>query len=127
VQPIWRKWSSYPELRYMPAKEVERWRTVYQKRTGAPQFSARRAAQIAANRKVLLKALDAAGARIIFRHGRAAGVQRARVLCAPRTACDGRPRGHDALCRPEVSDGDDGDTCTPKIVSALSRLAAAPT
>ena len=58
--------EQYPELRYMPAKEVERWRTVYQKRTGAPQFNARRAAQIAANRKVLLKALDAAGARIIF-------------------------------------------------------------
>lgn len=58
--------EQYPELRYMPAKEVERWRAVYQKRTSAPQFNARRAAQIAANRKVLLKALDAAGARIIF-------------------------------------------------------------
>jgi imidazolonepropionase-like amidohydrolase len=58
--------EQYPELRYMPSQEVERWRTVYQKRTGAPQFSARRAAQIAANRRVLLQALDAAGARIIF-------------------------------------------------------------
>lgn len=58
--------SRYPELRYMPRAEVERWIVSYQKRTGAGSFDPEKARQTAANRKILLKALHEGGARIIF-------------------------------------------------------------
>jgi imidazolonepropionase-like amidohydrolase len=57
---------AYPELRYMPRKEVERWKTSYERRTTNPNFSKARAAQIAANRKIVLKALSDAGVTILF-------------------------------------------------------------
>ena len=57
---------SYPELRYMPAKEVARWKSVYERRTSDPKFSQPRARQIAANRKVVLKALADGGVTILF-------------------------------------------------------------
>lgn len=58
--------SRYPELRYMPKAEVDRWISSYQKRTGAASFDHEKARQTAANRKILLKALNEGGARIIF-------------------------------------------------------------
>jgi imidazolonepropionase-like amidohydrolase len=58
--------SAFPELRYMPHAMVENWKTGYQRRVSAPNFNAARAKQIAANRKVLLKALADGGAQIIF-------------------------------------------------------------
>ncbi len=58
--------SRYPELRYMPKAEVDRWISSYQKRTGVSSFDHEKARQTAANRKILLKALNEGGARIIF-------------------------------------------------------------
>lgn len=60
------KLLAYPELRYMPAKEVARWKSVYERRTSDPKFSKTRALQIAANRKILLKALSDGGVTILF-------------------------------------------------------------
>ncbi len=57
---------AYPELAYMPRAEVERWRGVYERRTTAANFSKPRADQIAANRQVVLKALNDGGAKILF-------------------------------------------------------------
>lgn len=60
------KLLGYPELRYMPAKEVARWKSVYERRTSDPKFSKPRALQIAANRKTVLKALSDGGVTILF-------------------------------------------------------------
>jgi len=60
------KLLAYPELRYMPAKEVARWKAVYERRTSDPKFSKPRALQIAANRKVVLKALADGGVTLLF-------------------------------------------------------------
>ena len=60
------KLLAYPELRYMPAKEVARWKSVYERRTSDPKFSKPRALQIAANRKTVLKALSDGGVTILF-------------------------------------------------------------
>ncbi len=60
------KLLAYPELRYMPAKEVARWKSVYERRTADPKFSKPRALQIAANRKTVLKALADGGVTILF-------------------------------------------------------------
>jgi imidazolonepropionase-like amidohydrolase len=60
------KLLAYPELRYMPAKEVARWKSVYERRTADPKFSKARALQIAANRKTVLKALADGGVTILF-------------------------------------------------------------
>lgn len=57
---------AFPELRYMPPKEVERWKNVYERRTGGANFSKARATQIAANRNVVLKALADGGVTILF-------------------------------------------------------------
>ncbi len=57
---------AYPELRYMPAAEVDRWRTGYERRIGAASFDAARARRIAANRTVLLRALHEGGVKILF-------------------------------------------------------------
>src|SRR5690606_31072692 len=56
----------YPELKYMPAEEVERWRSGYARRTGNPEFDAARARRIAEHRKTLLKALADGGVKILF-------------------------------------------------------------
>jgi imidazolonepropionase-like amidohydrolase len=58
--------TQFPELKYMPPQEVERWKANFQRRTQAPQFNRDRARQIAENRKVLLKALHEGGVKIIF-------------------------------------------------------------
>ena len=60
------KLLAYPELRYMPAKEVARWKSVYERRTSDPKFSKPRALQTAANRKTVLKALSDGGVTILF-------------------------------------------------------------
>ncbi|MBC7368114.1 MAG: amidohydrolase family protein [Undibacterium sp.] len=60
------KLLAYPELRYMPAKEVARWKSVYERRTSDPKFSKSRALQIAANRQTVLKALADGGVTILF-------------------------------------------------------------
>ncbi len=60
------KLLAYPELRYMPAKEVARWKSVYERRTSDPKFSKTRALQIAANRQTVLKALSDGGVTILF-------------------------------------------------------------
>lgn len=57
---------AHPENKYMPRAEVQRWKTVYERRTGNPNFNRARAAQIAANRPVVLKALSDGGVKILF-------------------------------------------------------------
>ena len=57
---------AYPELRYMPADEVERWRSGYARRTEGAGFDRARARRLAENRQVLLQALDAGGVKILF-------------------------------------------------------------
>ncbi len=58
--------QAFPELKYMPRAEVERWRTVYDQRIKASGFSATKVAQIAANRNAVLKALHEADVKIAF-------------------------------------------------------------
>lgn len=58
--------ASFPELKYMPRATVDGWRRNYVRKLSSPNFNAMQAAQIAANRKVLLKALADGGARILF-------------------------------------------------------------
>jgi imidazolonepropionase-like amidohydrolase len=58
--------AAFPELKYMPRRMVENWKTSYEKKVGARNFNAREATQIADNRKVLIKALADGGANIIF-------------------------------------------------------------
>ena len=57
---------AFPELKYMPRAEVERWRTVYDQRISAPTFNAAKVAQIAANRNAVLKALYEGNVKISF-------------------------------------------------------------
>lgn len=58
--------ASFPELRYMPRAMVESWTANYRRRLSAKNFDAARADRIAANRKVLLKALADGGVNILF-------------------------------------------------------------
>ena len=58
--------AAFPELKYMPRRMVENWKTSYDRKVSAWSFNAREAKQIAANRKVLLKALADGGVNIIF-------------------------------------------------------------
>lgn len=58
--------TNLPELKYLPKRMVENWRTNYVKKVTAPNFNVAQAKQIAANRKVLLKALADADTRILF-------------------------------------------------------------
>jgi hypothetical protein len=58
--------AAFPELRYMPRVMVESWTANYRRRLSAKNFDAPRAARIAANRKVLLKALADGGVNILF-------------------------------------------------------------
>lgn len=57
---------AFPELRYMPRAEVERWQATYARRQGADGFDRERARRIAANRVVLLRALHEGGVTILF-------------------------------------------------------------
>lgn len=56
----------YPELRYMPAQQVEGWIVGYQKRLASPQFDRKAVEQIAANRKRLLGVFSKRGVPILF-------------------------------------------------------------
>lgn len=55
-----------PELRYLPRPLVEQWKANYERRRSAPNFDASTARRIAANRKVLLRALGDGGVEILF-------------------------------------------------------------
>lgn len=57
---------AYPDLAYLPTSVVNGWRASYERRIGNPNFNRTRAAQIAANRKVVLKALNDGGVTILF-------------------------------------------------------------
>jgi imidazolonepropionase-like amidohydrolase len=48
----------YPELRYMPEDQVERWEDAFRGRLRSPQFDRGAVARIAANRRQLLRVLD---------------------------------------------------------------------
>lgn len=61
-----RELEAFPELKYMPRAMVDSWKTNYQRRTTASGFNAAQARQIAANRRVLLKALADGGVKILF-------------------------------------------------------------
>ena len=56
----------YPELKYMPARQVQAWEKAHRARQGSPQFDRGRAEQTAANRKRILKALHGGGVPVIF-------------------------------------------------------------
>jgi imidazolonepropionase-like amidohydrolase len=57
---------AFPELKYMPPAEVDRWKATYERRLAAPNFDAARTRRIADNRKLLLKALRDGGVNILF-------------------------------------------------------------
>lgn len=56
----------FDELQYMPRAEVAAWTASYEQRLAAPGFDAANARQIAANRRVILKALADGGVEILF-------------------------------------------------------------
>jgi imidazolonepropionase-like amidohydrolase len=58
--------AAFPELKYLPRRMVESWKPSYDRKVNAAGFNVREAKQVAANRKVLLKALADGGANIIF-------------------------------------------------------------
>ena len=60
------KLLGYPELKYMPAQQVQAWEKAHRARQADPQFDRRKAEQTAANRKRILKALHAGGVPVIF-------------------------------------------------------------
>lgn len=60
------KLLSYPELKYAPRQQVEAWEKAHRARQSSPQFDLKKSAQIAENRKRILKALHQAGVPIIF-------------------------------------------------------------
>jgi imidazolonepropionase-like amidohydrolase len=60
------KLLGYPELRYMPAQQVQAWERAHRARQSAPQFDRRKAELTAANRKRILKALHDGGVPVIF-------------------------------------------------------------
>jgi imidazolonepropionase-like amidohydrolase len=57
---------SYAEVKYMPPQQVESWKSAYHTRLNRPQYSRKRAEQIAANRQRILKALHDGGVRLLF-------------------------------------------------------------
>jgi imidazolonepropionase-like amidohydrolase len=57
---------AYPELKYMPPQQIETWTNSFRRTTSNPQFNKKRADQIAANRKRLLKALQDGSVRVLF-------------------------------------------------------------
>jgi imidazolonepropionase-like amidohydrolase len=56
----------YPELKYMPRQQVGAWEKAHRARQGSPQFDRKKAEQVAANRRRILKALHDGGVRVIF-------------------------------------------------------------
>ncbi|HEX8354236.1 MAG TPA: amidohydrolase family protein [Pyrinomonadaceae bacterium] len=60
------KLLSYPELKYMPARQVENWEKSHRARQSAPDFDRKKAELVAANRRRILKALHDGGVRVIF-------------------------------------------------------------
>jgi imidazolonepropionase-like amidohydrolase len=60
------KMSAYDELKYMPPDMVEQWKNGYKRMTENPGFNKTRARHVADNRKVLLKALNDGGVKILF-------------------------------------------------------------
>lgn len=58
--------SAYPELKYMPAAEVHRWTSNYERRQGAFTFDREKARRTADNRNILLRALHNGGVHIVF-------------------------------------------------------------
>jgi len=56
----------FDELQYMPRAEVAAWTAIYEQRLAAPDFNAASARQIAANRRMILKALADGGVEILF-------------------------------------------------------------
>jgi imidazolonepropionase-like amidohydrolase len=57
---------AYPELKYMPRQQIESWKNAYRSRISDAQYDKKKAAQIAANRNRILKALHDGGVRILF-------------------------------------------------------------
>jgi imidazolonepropionase-like amidohydrolase len=60
------KLLGYPELKYMPAQQVQAWERAHHARQAAPQFDRRKAELTAANRRRILKALYDGGVPVIF-------------------------------------------------------------
>ncbi|HLM54893.1 MAG TPA: amidohydrolase family protein [Pyrinomonadaceae bacterium] len=60
------KLLSFPELRYMPAQQVQNWEKAHRARQASPQFDRKKAELTAANRKRILKALYDGGVPVIF-------------------------------------------------------------
>jgi imidazolonepropionase-like amidohydrolase len=60
------KLLGYPELKYMPAQQVQAWEKAHRARQADAQFDRRKAEQTAANRRRILKALYDGGVPVIF-------------------------------------------------------------
>ncbi|HEY5611767.1 MAG TPA: amidohydrolase family protein, partial [Thermoanaerobaculia bacterium] len=58
--------QSYPELRYVPKKQVEQWSAAFQARMANPQFDAAVSRQIVENRMKVLRALNEGGVKILM-------------------------------------------------------------
>lgn len=58
--------TGYPELRYVPAEQVERWTESQRRRLAAPDFDAARARRIADNRVRILRALHEGGVPVLM-------------------------------------------------------------
>jgi imidazolonepropionase-like amidohydrolase len=58
--------AAFHELKYMPAATVANWQRNYAATIGNPNFDRARAARIAANRNVVLRALSEGGVTILF-------------------------------------------------------------
>ena len=57
---------AFPELQYLPKNLVGQWKKIYEGRRSAAAFDLARARRISADRKRLLKAMDAGNVKIIF-------------------------------------------------------------
>ncbi len=60
------KLLAFPELKYMPLQQVESWEKAHRSRQSSAQFDRKRAEQIAANRKRILRALHDGGVPVLF-------------------------------------------------------------
>jgi len=91
----------YPELRYMPAKGVERWQGVFTRRTANEKFDRALCAPHRRQPQDRAQGLRRRRSHDPLRHGFAAGVQRARLFRRARDAGQRRRRAH-ALPSPEL-------------------------
>jgi imidazolonepropionase-like amidohydrolase len=57
---------AFPELKFMPRDIVKQWTEAFEGRQSTPQFSRAKAQRIAADRKRLLKVMDAQGVKILL-------------------------------------------------------------